>query len=281
MKQCEGKFDASGRLLSLHSCGIWSPGSLLGKLVRHRYFRARVAFPSLLAPNICVLSVRVGRAVLGFRKQLLCRAISDYGATFHTPPRLRGRVFGLTCSGGGMRSKPLRQPRSPVLNADSSYANVSRCHGSQVSCQTFFPLAVLGLYVCLSVCLSACCPSSSSRFVGQHSSLTQPRKNVVKTDSKDLLRVIYGMLPSSQSPSSLVLRAFLVINGMFPSKGWECTLVSGHTCCISENHFTVWAPLSGKSQSQNWALGEGVRKVERRGTLRGVCMNLSCGCVCV
>lgn len=54
VKQCEGKFDESARLLSVHSCGIRSPWSVLGKLVPHRYFGARVAFPSLLAPNICV-----------------------------------------------------------------------------------------------------------------------------------------------------------------------------------------------------------------------------------
>lgn len=75
------------------------------------------------------------------------------------------------------------------------------------------------------------------------------------------------LVPSG--PSSRVLQAFLVINGMFPSKSWVCALGCGHTRCTSENPFTVWAPPLGKSSSQNWALGvrfgagEGVRKEGR------------------
>lgn len=84
-----------------------------------------------------------------------------------------------------------------------------------------------------------------------------------------------GLVPGPLSSSShVVLQAFLVMNGLFPSKGSVCKLVSGHACCISQNPSTVGVPPLCSSYSENRASVTGMVLVRgsgrRRGMLRGV-----------
>lgn len=114
---------------------------------------------------------------------------------------------------------------------------------------------VVGLSVCLSVGRSPLFLQQvpTCLLATRFTDVTQGKSD--KNTLNRSTRVTYGVVPSSLDPSSHVLQAFLVISGMFPSKYSLYKLVSGHTCCISESPYTVWAPQMGKSSPWNWALG--------------------------